>query len=96
LILSVEVVTAPDATSLMFVPLIALAIWTDPPVTSTFPALEVRVALDAVVIAPVPESEMFPASWIAEVGATEVPPLIVTAPAEFKVPEPAYVPLDEG
>jgi hypothetical protein len=63
-------------------------------VMATAPVFEVTVAveLDAVVMLPEPESVMFPAAWIAAVGATEVPPLMVTVPADVKVPEPTYVP----
>lgn len=59
-------------------------------VIATAPVFEVTVAveLDAVVMLPEPESVMFPVAWIAAVGATEVPPLMVMVPEEFKVPDP--------
>jgi hypothetical protein len=60
----------------------------------TDPEVDVTVALDpeVVVIFPDPEMVMLPTAWIAAVGATEVPPLRVTVPADVKVPEPTYVP----
>ena len=58
-------------------------------VIETDPVSDVIVAveLEAVVMFPDPETEMFPVAWIGPVGATVVPPLIVNVPAEFKVPE---------
>jgi hypothetical protein len=66
-------------------------------VIATAPVFEVTVAveLDAVVMLPEPESVMFPVAWIAAVGATEVPPLMVTVPEDVKVPEPVYAPKGE-
>ena len=59
-------------------------------VISTEPVFEVIVAveLEAVVMFPDPETEMFPNACIGPVGATVVPPLIVRVPAELSVPEP--------
>jgi hypothetical protein len=59
--------------------------------TETDPAVEVRGAVELEIAAD-PESDMFPFALTAPVGPTEVPPLIVTAPAEVKVPEPVYAP----
>jgi hypothetical protein len=87
-ILWVPVVSAPEATSLTFVPLTAWIISTEPPLTSTFPAVEVSVADVPLVTAVDPEIERFPAASIAAVGATEVPPLMVTVPEEVKVADP--------
>ena len=58
-------------------------------VIETDPVSDVIVAveLEAVVMFPDPETEMFPVAWIVPVVATVVPPLIVNVPAEFKVPE---------
>ena len=66
-------------------------------VIATAPVLEVTVAVElvAVVMLPEPESVMFPVAWIAAVGATEVPPLMVTVPEDVKVPEPVYAPKGE-
>ena len=89
-ILAVPVVTAPDATRRTVEPLTAWETSTEPPVTSTLPPVEVSVAEDAFVIAPEPERVKFPAARIAAVGATEVPPLIETVPAEVRAPEPVY------
>jgi hypothetical protein len=36
---------------------------------------------------PEPEKVMFPAAWIAPPGATELPPLMESVPAEVNVPE---------
>jgi hypothetical protein len=94
-ILAVPVVTAPDATSRTVEPLTAWEISTEAPLTSTLPWVEVRVAEVELVIAVDPERDMFPAARIAAVGATEVPPLIVTVPEDVKVPEPTYVPEGE-
>jgi hypothetical protein len=89
-ILAVPVVTAPDATSRTVAPLTAWEISTEAPLTSTFPPVEVSDAEVALVIAADPESKMFPCARIAPVGATEVPPLTVTVPADaVKAPEPA-------
>jgi hypothetical protein len=66
-------------------------------VIETEPAVEVTLALEpeVVVMFPDPENVMFPAAWIAAVGATEVPPLMVTVPEDVKVPEPVYAPKGE-
>jgi hypothetical protein len=56
----VPVVTAPEAISLTFVPLTAWMISTEPPLTSTFPAVEVSVAEVPFVTAEDPETVMFP------------------------------------
>jgi hypothetical protein len=63
-------------------------------VIETEPAVEVTLALEpeVVVMFPDPENVMFPAARISAVGATEVPPLMVTVPEEVKVPEPVYAP----
>jgi hypothetical protein len=82
------VVIAPLAVIRIVPALTALLISTPLPLTSTFPPVDVSVAPVALVIAPEPERVMFPEAWIAAVGATEVPPLIVTVPADVKVPEP--------
>ena len=59
-------------------------------VIATEPVLEViaAVELEAVVMFPDPETEMFPVACSGPVGATVVPPLIVRDPAELSVPEP--------
>ena len=66
-------------------------------VIETDPVSDVIVAveLEAVVMFPDPETEMFPVAWIGPVGATVVPPLIVNVPAELKVPELVYAPEGE-
>ena len=89
-------VNAPNDSILIFVALTALVIATVLPleVTETSPAVEVRVAPVRFVKAPDPESETFPTAWIAPVGATDVPPPMVTVPAELIAPAPEYV--DEG
>jgi hypothetical protein len=53
----------------------------------TPPADEVKVE-PLLVIAPEPESAMFPTARKLPVGPTVVPPLMVSVPAEFIVPEP--------
>jgi hypothetical protein len=82
------VVIAPVEINRIVPALTALLITTPLPLTSTFPPVEVSVAPVALEIEPEPESEMLPEERIAAVGATEVPPLIVTVPADVKVPEP--------
>ena len=52
------------------------------------PPAEDSIAAVVFVIAPVPESAMLPTELIAPVGAMEEPPLRVTVPAEFRVPDP--------
>lgn len=86
------VVIAPLAVIRIVPALTALLISTPLPLTSTFPPVDVSVAPVPFVIAPEPERVMLPEAWIAPVGATDVPPLMVIEPAEVKVPEPVYVP----
>ena len=57
-----------------------------PDVRLTDPELDVALLLK--VRFPEPEIIRLPAAWIGPVGATVAPPLMVRAPAEFKVPEP--------
>jgi hypothetical protein len=64
-------------------------------VTETEPAVEVRGAVEFETAAD-PEREMLPKALIAPVGATDVPPLIVTVPlVAFRVPAPEYAPVNE-
>ena len=56
-------------------------------ITDTPPADETNVA-PLLVMAPEPEISMFPAARKLPVGPTVVPPLMVSVPAEFIVPEP--------
>ena len=68
----------------------AAEVVTTPPeeVIDTAPAEELTAAV-LFVIAPVPESVMFPVAEIAPVGATVLPPLIVTTPFDaVSAPEP--------
>jgi hypothetical protein len=73
----VEADTAPDSETVVPVE-----------VTDTDPAVEVSGAVELETAAD-PESEMLPSALMAPVGATEVPPLIVTVPFDaVNVPAP--------
>jgi hypothetical protein len=62
--------------------------------TETDPAVDVSGAVELETAAD-PESEMFPGARIAPVGATDVPPLIVTVPlVAVSVPAPEYAPVN--
>ena len=91
LTVSDEVVNAPKESTRMLVALTDLVNATAAPdeVTETSPVVDVSVAPVRFENAPDPESVMFPVACIAAVGAIDVPPLIVTVPADVKVPEPA-------
>jgi hypothetical protein len=82
---SVVISTGPEAD------IAEVAVKVDPvEVTETEPADEFSVA-PVFVIAPEPESEMFPDALMAPVGSTVVPPLIEIAPADaVSVPPPEY------
>jgi hypothetical protein len=57
--------------------------------TSTVPEEDVRVALVAVLISPVPRRTTLLVAWIAPVGAILEPPVIRTVPAEaVRAPAP--------
>lgn len=56
-------------------------------VMDTLPVEEVMLAPEFVKLDD-PETEMLPVAWIAFVGPTVEPPLMVMVPEEFKVPEP--------
>jgi hypothetical protein len=63
--------------------------------TETDPAVDVSGEVELVTAAD-PESEMLPRALIAPVGATDVPPLIVTVPlVAVSVPAPEYAPVKE-
>ena len=79
-VIEVEADTAPESETVVPVE-----------VTDTDPAVEVSGAVELETAAE-PESKMLPWARIAPVGATEVPPLIVTVPVEaVNAPEPTKV-----
>ena len=63
--------------------------------TETEPEVEVSGAVEFETAAD-PESEISPRARMAPVGATDVPPLIVTVPlVAVRVPAPEYAPVNE-
>jgi hypothetical protein len=83
----------PDERETLVAAVRAAEVVTTPPeeVIDIAPAEELTAAV-LFVIAPVPESVMFPVAEIAPVGATVLPPLIVTTPFDaVRAAEPTYV-----
>ena len=95
-VIAAEVDNAPFALSVTVVAAVTVAetVIEEPvEVRFTFPLLEL-IAAPEFVIAPDPLIATLPLAWIAAVGATEVPPLIVTVPLlAVSAPPPEYAPV---